>query len=111
MYLFSKKGQILIDRDKAEEDDVMMIALDNGAEDVQTTEEGYEVLTAPADFADVYRGFEEAGIEMMDAEVAMIPSMETEIEGENVKYFTKMLDMFSDNEDVQEVWHNCVYDE
>lgn len=111
MYLFNKKGQIFIDKDKASEDDVMMLAIENGAEDVLTTEEGYEVLTEPAEFSNVCKAFEEEGVALMDAQIAMIPSTEVEIEGEHVKYFAKMLDMFADNEDVQEVWHNCIYEE
>jgi len=110
-YMFSKKGQILIPLDKADEDTVLSIALDNGAEDVITTEDGYEILTEVADFAAVCEAFEKNKIPALSAEIAMIPSTETKLEGDNIKRFEKMLDMFNENDDVQEVWHNCVYDE
>lgn len=110
-FMFSKKGQIFISLDKADEDTILKIALDNGAEDVLTSEEGYEIITEIADFANVCDAFTKSKIPMLSSEIAMIPSTETAIEGDNVKRFEKMLEMFNDNDDIQEVWHNCVYDE
>jgi YebC/PmpR family DNA-binding regulatory protein len=110
-FMFSKKGQIFIAQNAADEDTVLKIALENGAEDVITTEEGYEILTEVADFSSVRDAFVGNGIDFLEAEIAMIPSTETAIEGDNIKKFEKMIDMFNDNDDIQEVWHNCIYNE
>ena len=84
----------------------MMIALDAGAEDMETSEDGYEIKTAPEDFAKVMDALGEAGVEVLSGEIAMIPSTETDISEDDAKKMEKMLDMFDDNDDVQEVWHN-----
>ncbi len=110
-FMFSNKGQIFIAQDTTDEDTVLKIALENGAEDVITTEDGYEILTDVANFANVCEVFTNDGIDFLEAEIAMIPSAETTIEGDNIKRFEKMLEMFNDNDDIQEVWHNCIYDE
>ena len=106
-YLFTKAGRIMIEKsDAIDEDELMMIALDAGAEDMETSEDGYEIKTAPEDFAKVMDALNDAGVEVLSGEVAMIPSTETEISEEDAKKMDKMLDMFDDNDDVQEVWHN-----
>jgi YebC/PmpR family DNA-binding regulatory protein len=110
-FMFSKKGQIFIASDSADEDTILKIALENGAEDVITTDEGYEILTEVAEFAAVCDAFGKNDIAVLEAEIAMIPSTETTIEGDNIKRFEKMIDMFNDNDDIQEVWHNCIYNE
>jgi YebC/PmpR family DNA-binding regulatory protein len=110
-FMFSKKGQIFIASDSADEDTILKIALENGAEDVITTDEGYEILTEVAEFAAVCDAFGKNDIAILEAEIAMIPSTETTIEGDNIKRFEKMIDMFNDNDDIQEVWHNCIYNE
>ncbi|MGI6348926.1 MAG: YebC/PmpR family DNA-binding transcriptional regulator [Eubacteriaceae bacterium] len=110
-YLFAKKGQIFISSEATDEDTLFTVALENGAEDILSSEEGYEILTKEADFASVYNAFTENSIAVLEAQVAMIPSSETLIEGENVQRFEKMLDMFSENDDVQEIWHNGIYEE
>ncbi|MBQ3334503.1 MAG: YebC/PmpR family DNA-binding transcriptional regulator [Eubacteriaceae bacterium] len=106
-YLFTKAGRIMIEKkDGLDEDELMMIALDAGAEDMETSEDGYEIKTAPEDFAKVMDALGEAGVEVLSGEIAMIPSTETDISEDDAKKMEKMLDMFDDNDDVQEVWHN-----
>ncbi|MDO4288102.1 MAG: YebC/PmpR family DNA-binding transcriptional regulator [Eubacterium sp.] len=106
-FMFTKKGRILIERsDAVDEDELMMMALDAGAEDMETSEDGYEISTAPEDFSAVIEALKDNGIEVLSGEVAMIPSTETALGAEDAKKMEKMLDMFDDNDDVQEVWHN-----
>ncbi|MGL4549350.1 YebC/PmpR family DNA-binding transcriptional regulator, partial [Eubacterium aggregans] len=68
--------------------------------------DGYTIITAPEDFAAVMDAMGENDIEVLTGEVAMIPSTETALSPEDVKKMEKILDMFDDNDDVQEVWHN-----
>ncbi|MBC3798560.1 YebC/PmpR family DNA-binding transcriptional regulator [Acetobacterium tundrae] len=107
-FLFTKKGQIMIEKsDKFDEEDLMMIALEAGADDIETSEEGYEISTEPEDFGQVCDALKGAGYELTSAEIAMIPSTEVELDDpDDIKKMLKMIDMFDDNEDVQEVWHN-----
>jgi len=79
-FMFDKKGQIMIEKtDKIEEDKLMMLALDAGAEDFIADEEGYEILTSPEDFSAVREAIEKAGVEMISAEVTMIPQTTTKL--------------------------------
>ena len=86
----------------------MMIALDSGAEDFDVTDDGFEITTLPETFAKVCDALEENGVETLSAEVAMIPKTYTKLEDEEqIKKFEKMLEMFDDNDDVQDVYHNA----
>lgn len=106
-FMFTKKGRIMIEKsDAIDEDELMMVALDAGAEDMETSDEGYEISTIPEDFAAVMDALRDNGIEVLSGEVAMIPSTETSLSEEDAKKMEKMLDMFDDNDDIQEVWHN-----
>ncbi|HOA80172.1 MAG TPA: YebC/PmpR family DNA-binding transcriptional regulator [Defluviitaleaceae bacterium] len=112
-FMFDKKGQIMIEKsDKIDEDELMMLALDAGAEDFIAEEEGYEILTSPEDFSAVREAIEKAGVEMISAEVAMIPQTTTKLTSEeDIKKFNKMLELLEDDDDVQEVYHNWESDE
>lgn len=107
-FLFTKKGQILIEKTEVlDEESLMMIALDAGAEDIETAEEGYEISTEPVDFGQVCDALKQEGFELAAAEIAMIASTEVELtDATEIKKMLKMIDMFDDNEDVQAVWHN-----
>ena len=108
-FMFDKKGQIIIDREEYEgdADELMMIALDAGAEDLAEEEDSFEILTAPEDFSEVRQALEEAGIPMANAEVTMIPqTYVTLTSDEDLKNINKTLDLLDDDDDVQEVWHN-----
>ncbi|MDD3307624.1 MAG: YebC/PmpR family DNA-binding transcriptional regulator [Acetobacterium sp.] len=107
-FLFTKKGQIMIEKtDGIDEEALMMIALDAGAEDIETADEGYEISTEPADFGQVCEALKKEGYELAAAEIAMIPATEVELtDATEIKKMLKMIDMFDDNEDVQAVWHN-----
>ena len=108
-FMFDKKGQIIVDKEEYEgdADELMMIALDAGAEDLVEEEDSFEVLTDPDDFSDVRQALEEAGVPMVNAEVTMIPqTYVTLTSADDIKNITKTLDMLEDDDDVQEVYHN-----
>ena len=108
-FMFDKKGQIIIDKEECDmdADELMMVALDAGAEDFAEEEDSFEVLTAPEDFSDVRLALEEAGIPMASAEVTMIPqTYVTLTSDEDIKNINKTLDLLEDDDDVQEVYHN-----
>ena len=108
-YMFDQKGQIIIDREECEmdADDLMMLALDAGAEDFSEEEDSFEILTAPEDFSAVREALEKAGIAMAEAEVTMIPQTYTALSDENdIKFLNRTLDLLDDDDDVQAVYHN-----
>ncbi|MDF2596324.1 MAG: hypothetical protein K0R69_2665 [Clostridia bacterium] len=108
-FMFDKKGQIVIEREAVsmDEDELMMLTIEAGADDFETEEEGYTITTSPEAFGDVHAALEAAGIEMVSAEVAMIPQTYTELTSEaDIKGMNKMLDLLEDDDDVQEVYHN-----
>ena len=108
-YLFDKKGQIIIDKEECEmdPDDLMMIALDSGAEDFSEEEDSFEIITEPDDFSDVREKLEKAGIPMAQAEVTMIPQTWVELsDEEDIKRMNRLLDLLDEDDDVQAVYHN-----
>lgn len=108
-FMFDKKGQIIIDKEECEmdSDDLMMIALDAGAEDFNEEEDSYEILTDPDDFSTVREALEKEGIPMAEADVTMIPqTYVTLTDDDAVKNLQKTLDLLEDDDDVQYVYHN-----
>lgn len=108
-YMFDKKGQIIIDKEECEmdPDELMMAALDAGAEDFSEEEDSFEVLTAPEDFSAVREALEAAGVPMMEADVTMIPQTWVELSDEDsIKKMNKILDLLDEDDDVQAVYHN-----
>ena len=105
----NEKGQIIIDKEECEmeADDLMMLALDAGAEDFAEEDDSFEILTAPDDFQAVYDALSKENIPMAQAEVTMLPQTYVELTDENaVKYFQKTLDLLDEDDDVQAVYHN-----
>ena len=108
-FMFDKKGQILIDREEFEmdADELMMLALDAGAEDFAEEEDSFEIITDPDSFSEVREKLEATGIPMMEASVTMIPQTYVELTDEtDIKNIQKTLDLLDDDDDVQEVYHN-----
>ncbi len=108
-FMFDEKGQIIIDKEECDmsADDLMMIALDAGAEDFAEEEDSFEVLTAPDDFDAVFKALEENKIPMASAEVTMIPQTYVTLTDENaIKSLNKTLDLLDEDDDVQAVYHN-----
>ena len=108
-FMFDKKGQIIIDREECEMDgdDLMMLALDAGAEDFQEEEDSFVVLTDPDAFSQVREALEKEGVPMAEAEVTMLPQTWVELTDEAViRNLQKTLDLLEDDDDVQAVYHN-----
>ena len=107
-FMFDEKGQIIIAKEDCDmdSDELMMLALDAGAEDFVEEEDSYEVLTVPEDFSEVRLKLEEAGIPMANAEVTMIPQTWVELTDEqDLKNIQKTLDLLEEDDDVQQVYH------
>ena len=108
-YMFDKKGQIIIDKEECEmdADDLMMLALDAGADDFNEEEDCFEVTTAPEDFDAVSEALTNEGITFASAEVTMIPQTVVELTTEDdIKKMRRILNLLDEEDDVQNVYHN-----
>lgn len=108
-FMFDQKGQIIIEKDATDidEDELMMMAIEAGADDFESEEEGYTITTSPEAFSDVHAALEAAGIEMAEAEVTMVPQTWTTLTSEtDIKAINKMLDLLEEDDDVQNIYHN-----
>ena len=106
-YLFESKGVIVVEKKKGMDDDeVMMAALEAGAEDFNADDE-YEIITTTEDFNAVCDNLRAKGYEFLSSQIDRIPSMTVTLEDSAAEKFTKMLDMFDENDDVQNVYHNA----
>ena len=108
-YLFDQKGQIIIAKEECDmdADDLMMMALDAGAEDFSEEEDSFEVITAPDDFSAVREALEAENIPMASAEVTMIPQTYVSLTDEkDITNIQRILDLLDEDDDVQEVYHN-----
>lgn len=108
-YMFDEKGQIIVAKEDCDmdADDLMMMALDAGAEDFAEEEDSFEITTAPADFDAVHKALEEQGVVMVSAEVSMIPQTYVSLTDEaDITNIGRILDLLDDDDDVQEVYHN-----
>ena len=108
-YMFDQKGQIIIDREECDmdADELMMMALDAGAEDFSEEEDSFEILTNPDDFSAVREALEKEGVPMAEAEITMIPQNYVSLSDENdIKYLNRTLDLLEEDDDVQAVYHN-----
>lgn len=112
-YMFEKKGVLLVERDGSiDEDEIMMLSLDAGAEDFVAEEEYFEITTAPEDFSKVYDELESNGYSFVESEVQWIPANESTLADEDqcIK-MQRLIDALEDNDDVTNVWHNWDQDE
>lgn len=107
-YMFSKKGIIIIDRTTTDmaEDDLMMIALDNGAEDFKADDECFEITTLPEDFSNVREALEQQGLEFAQAEVQQVASTTVELDDNGAEKMQRLIDRLEDLDDVMNVYHN-----
>ncbi|MCR4609137.1 MAG: YebC/PmpR family DNA-binding transcriptional regulator [Eubacterium sp.] len=108
-YMFDQKGQIIIDKEecKMSADDLMMSALDAGAEDFAEEEDSFEIITAPDDFSAVREALEAAGVPMLEAVVTMIPQNYVSVTAEDdVKKIQRILDLLDEDDDVEAVYTN-----
>jgi len=107
-FMFDKKGVILIEKtDGTNEDDLMMEAIEAGAEDFGAEEEYFEILTDPNDFSSVREALEKKGYEFMEADVQMVPQTMTKlVEPKHIEMMDRLIENLEDLDDVQNVWHN-----
>ncbi|WFA09612.1 YebC/PmpR family DNA-binding transcriptional regulator [Tissierella sp. Yu-01] len=107
-FMFDRKGIIAIEReDSIDEDELTMLAIDLGAEDFESNENGFEITTSTEDFNSVRDGLSEAGYNFAMAEISYIPQNLVALTGEeDIKKMTKLIDMLEEHDDVQEVYHN-----
>ncbi|MDO5491872.1 MAG: YebC/PmpR family DNA-binding transcriptional regulator [Bacillota bacterium] len=111
-YMFSRKGVLLIEKtDEIDEDELMEVALEAGADDMIVNEDSFEILTEPSAYTDVHGALTDAGYEFVESEIEFVPSMEAAPKNDgDLKQLKKMIDILEDNDDVQKVHHNCSVD-
>ena len=105
-WMFTKQGYILIEKSKVDEDGLMGVALDTGADDVRDDQDNWEVLTSPEDFHRVLDAVKGLGVETLMAEVAMLPQNYINLEGKAAQQMLKLMGLLEDHDDVQHVWSN-----
>ena len=108
-FMFDERGVLVVEKEPgSDEDEMMMTALDAGAEDVNVEEDVYEILTAPNDFSAVREKLESQGMTFLSAEVQKIPQNTVAVtDPDTVQKIQKMLDLLEENDDVQNVFHNA----
>lgn len=108
-YMFTRKGVILIDREEEtrSEDDMLLVVLEAGAEDLQTEEDSFQVITAPDELEAVRRFLQQQGVRLESAELSMIPQTMVAVEGEAAEKALKLLNALEEHDDVQNVYTNA----
>ena len=110
--LFQRKGQMIVSREAADEDALMEIALEAGAEDFKADEQGYEILTEPGKFEAVHKQIEAKGIKCESAEVTSLPTLTVSLpDAAALAAVNKLVDAFEENDDVKEVYSNAEFSE
>jgi YebC/PmpR family DNA-binding regulatory protein len=105
-WMFQKKGLIVVDKDRVDEDELFSIALEAGAEDVRPADAMYEVVTAVEDFEPVKQGITSKGIEPASSEVSLLPQTTVRLEGSQARQLLKLMDELEEHDDVQNVYAN-----
>ena len=107
-YMFNKKGIIVIEKSSTniDEEELMMLALESGAEDFSSDEEIYEITTDPSEFTGVREKLEEAGLEFAQAEVQMIPTTTVSLDEKGIEKMENLIEKLEDLDDVSEIYHN-----
>ena len=110
-FMFQRKGEIVIEKEDLDEDEMMIMALDAGAEDFVAEDEVFVVTTSEDDFGTVREALEANGINFLEASIKMIPDTYTELSEEDATKFQKLLDLCDDDDDVTDVYHNAEFPE
>ncbi len=105
-YNFARKGVIVVSGEGATEDDVMMAALDAGAEEIEPHPDGFEVVTEASDLVTVRAAIQEAGLDYESADVEFVPSLKVDIDAETARKVFRIIDALEDSDDVQNVYSN-----
>ena len=106
-WMFDKKGYIVVERTETDEDTLMEVALDAGAEDVREDDSNFEVITAPEDFEAVKAAIDAKEIKCLDAEVTMLPQNTADLTGKEAEQMIRLMDMLEDCDDVQKAYTNA----
>jgi DNA-binding regulatory protein, YebC/PmpR family len=111
-WMFERKGILIVEKkDGIDEDELMMMAVDAGAEDFNPDGDVYEISTALEDFSQVRQALEGSGIEFISAEISMIPSNTVSLDAEGAERVEKLVDRLEEDDDIQNVWHNAEFPE
>jgi YebC/PmpR family DNA-binding regulatory protein len=105
-WIFEKKGLLVFDKDKADEEKLLEIALEAGGEDVRQTGTQFEVLTDPSDFEKIKKAFDAAGLIYNLAEIGMIPQNTVRLEGKKAEQMLNLVEALEDNDDISHVYAN-----
>jgi YebC/PmpR family DNA-binding regulatory protein len=105
-WMFQKKGLIVVDKDKVDEDELFDIALEAGAEDVRPADAMYEVITSVEDFEPVKQGITTKGIEPSSSEISLLPQTTVRLEGSQARQLLKLMDELEEHDDVQNMYAN-----
>lgn len=107
-YMFNKKGVIVIEKETAPmgEDELMMLALEAGAEDFQSLDEVYEITTSPEDFSTVSEKLEEAGLTFLEADIQMVPTTTVSLDEKGVERMERLIERLEELDDVANIYHN-----
>lgn len=111
-WMFERKGVIIVEKSEdVDEEELMMISIDAGADDFTPDDEIYEIITSPEDFSNVVKELEDNGIKLASAEISMIPNNTVELDNDSAAKVDRMIDRLDDDDDVQNVWHNAEFPE
>jgi YebC/PmpR family DNA-binding regulatory protein len=105
-WMFEKKGYIVVEKDKADEESLMATALDAGADDMRDDEDSWEVITPPDAFQPVLDAVKALSVEPVTAKVAMLPQNYVRLEGKTAQQMVRLMDALDDHDDVKQVWSN-----
>ena len=109
--LFQRKGQIIVSRESANEDQLMEVALEAGAEDFKADEQGYEIITEPGNFEAVHKQIEAKGIKPVMAGINSLPTITVPLNAEQAASVNKLIDSLEENDDVKDVYSNAEFPE
>lgn len=105
-WLFDKRGWMIIEKGSIDEDELFMIALDSGAEDMTVQDENLEIITSPENFENVRKAVEESGATIIEAELTMLPQSTVKAEGKEAERMLRLMEALEDSDDVQKVYAN-----
>jgi YebC/PmpR family DNA-binding regulatory protein len=105
-WMFTRKGQVFVDKDKADEEKLLNAVLENGGDDMSDDGDTWEIITAPESFEAVRDAVKALGVEPASAQVAMVPQNYIKLEGTDARTMLKLMEMLDDHDDVQRVWAN-----
>jgi len=110
-WIFEKKGMIVVDNSSQSEDEIMEIVLESGAEDISEEKDGFEIISSVEDFEEVKKVLSESEINILSAELTMIPKNVVRLEGKNADTILKLMEMLEEHDDIQNVYSNFDIDD